>query len=241
LNIKRGNELILEMKIKILLFGRLISVVGKKSIQLYTIGTECEVRDIKKIVFQMFPQIQKETFRIVVNQQICNDDHTVNEGDEIAFLPPISGGALCYLTKRKITQGLVKKITNFKDPTCGATLTFLGKIRKDKDSRYGKRFIEKIVYSAYEEMAEKQIDKIVNIAKEKFNVMHVFVKHRIGTVHVGEIAFLVVVFSSHRKEGINAIDYIIDEVKSKVPIWKKEILSDGIENWQDGEMIKSLK
>ncbi len=87
-------------------------------------------------------------------------------------------------------------------------------------------------------MAENEIDKIVNFAKEKYKVNQILIKHRIGNVSVGEIAFIVVVFSAHRKEGLQAIDFIIEEVKSKVPIWKKEVYTDGSENWQDGVMIK---
>lgn len=226
------------MKLEILLFGPLISKFGRRHIKLYIDGTTCEVREIKRIVLNMSPNIRGLNFKVVVNQEICDDDHTVKEGDEVAFLPPISGGAYSYLTKGKITQSFVKQMSNYQDSNCGSTLTFLGKVRKDRATNKENAYIEQIEYSAYIVMAEKEIDKIIEYTKERFDVRHIVVKHRIGKVKLGEIAFLVVVFSPHRKEGIQAIEYIVDEIKTKVPIWKKEIYSDGTEKWRDGVMIK---
>ena len=86
-------------------------------------------------------------------------------------------------------------------------------------------------------MAEREIDKILKLAKKNFNLGQLFLRHRIGDVYVGETAFVVVVCSAHRKEGLLAINHIIDEVKNKVPIWKKEVYEDGSINWQDGKLI----
>lgn len=226
------------MKVKILLYGRIRSTVGNNTIQVNIKGIECNVQDLKDIVFQKFPEITNETFAIVVNQEICNNKSKVKEDDEIAFLPPISGGSFSYLTKRRISNNFIKEISSLECKNCGSILTFIGKIRKDESSITPQRFIKKIEYTAYEYMAENEIDKIVNFAKEKYKVNQILIKHRIGNVSVGEIAFIVVVFSAHRKEGLQAIDFIIEEVKSKVPIWKKEVYTDGSENWQDGVMIK---
>lgn len=226
------------MKLKISLFGPFISKFGRGHISVYIDGTTCEVREIKKIVLDMFPNIRGLNFKVVVNQEICDDDHTVNEGDEVAFLPPISGGAYSYLTKRKITESFMKQASNYQDSYCGSTLVFVGRVRKDRTFKKENVYIQQLEYSAYLEMAEKEIDKIIQYTKKTFGVKHIVVKHRIGKVKLGEIAFLVVVFSPHRKEGNQAIDYIIDQVKSKVPIWKKEIYSDGTAKWQEGVMIK---
>ncbi len=81
-------------------------------------------------------------------------------------------------------------------------------------------------------MAEKEIDKIIKKAKRKFKVREIIVKHRTGRVKLGEIAFFVAVLSAHRKEGFSAIQFIIDEIKKKVPIWKKEILSNEKYRWK---------
>ncbi|MCZ6469115.1 MAG: molybdenum cofactor biosynthesis protein MoaE [Candidatus Dadabacteria bacterium] len=226
------------MKIKILLFGQLRSTIGRNSIVLGLTGSEYNVQEIKELVYRDFPDIKKEIFRVVVNQEICDDNHMIKEGDEIAFLPPISGGADSYITRKKISPEYITRVSNSNDSDCGSVLTFIGRIRKDVSPKDGETHIEKIEYSVYEEMAEKEIHRIVESAKNKFKVADIIVKHRIGIVKVGEVAFFVAVFSSHRKEGIHAIDFIIDEVKTKVPIWKKEIYSDGKEYWRDGFIIK---
>ncbi len=226
------------MKLKILLFGPLISKLGGSHINIDIDGKRCEVREIKRIAINKFPEIQGLSFKVVVNQEVCNDDDAVKIGDEVAFLPPISGGAYSYLTKRKITQSLVKQISSYDDPNCGSTLIFIGRVRKDKASKKETAYINQLEYSSYLEMAEKEIDIIIQYVKKRFDIRHIVVKHRIGKVKLSEIAFLVVVVSRHREEGTQAIEYIIDQVKRKVPIWKREFYSDGTVKWQEGVTIK---
>lgn len=115
-------------------------------------------------------------------------------------------------------------------PISGAFITFEGRVRAD---RVGDKYVERIIYECYVPMAEREIEKIKQEAYEKFGIDFVIVKHRIGEVYVGDVALFVAVLSKHRKEGFQAIQYIIDEVKKRVPIWKKEILSDGSSRWRE--------
>lgn len=225
------------MNVNILFFGRIRAAVGKKSISVTIKGTECYVEELKKIVFNEFPNINQETFTIVVNKEVYQGNKKIKDGDEVAFLPPISGGSFTYLTKRKITNNFIKEFSSLGNENYGSTLTFIGRIRKDESANTPRRFIKKLEYTAYEEMAEKEIDKIVKSTMENFKVGKIFLKHRIGDVYLGDAAFVVVVYSAHRKEGMLAINNIIEEVKSKVPIWKKEVYGDGSENWQEGKLI----
>ncbi len=139
-----------------------------------------------------------------------------------------------YLTNKKITRKFIYEILNKKDDKSGSFIIFTGKVRKDK---IDKNFVKEIIYESYEKMAEKEIDKIIKKAKKKFRVREIIVKHRIGKVKLGEIAFFVAVFSAHRKEGFSAIQFIIDEIKKKVPIWKKEILSNEKYRWKEEENV----
>ncbi len=142
-----------------------------------------------------------------------------------------------YLTNRKITKKFIEKILNKKDEKAGSFIIFTGKVRKDavvNPGTRGKTYVREIIYEAYNKMAEKEIESIVKFAENKFKVREIIVKHRIGRVKVGEIAFLVAVFSEHRKEGFSAIQFIINKIKKKVPIWKKEILSNGKARWKKG-------
>ncbi|GBD03246.1 Molybdopterin synthase catalytic subunit [bacterium HR19] len=129
------------------------------------------------------------------------------------------------MRKRKyIVKGKISFRFSRGDEKCGSFVVFLGVVRADKTPVGKVKYIE---YSAYEEMAEKEIEKIIKEAKEKFRVEEIDVKHRVGKVRVGEPSFLVVVSSEHRKEGFAAAKYITDEVKKRVPIWKKEVTDKG--------------
>ncbi|MGH7884729.1 MAG: molybdenum cofactor biosynthesis protein MoaE, partial [Thermodesulfobacteriota bacterium] len=99
-------------------------------------------------------------------------------------------------------------------------------------------YVTTINYTAYETMAENEINKIVDNAIKRFGLIYVVVKHRLGKVKLNETAFFVAVFSQHRKEGIKSMDFIIDEVKNKVPIWKEEFYSDGSKSFKSGLLIK---
>lgn len=139
-----------------------------------------------------------------------------------------------YLTGRKIKEDSVYRIFSTRDYGSGAMIVFTGRVRRDKVKG---TYVKEIIYEAYKEMAEKEIEKIVELARKKFKVRKIFVKHRTGRVKVGEIAFLVAVLAAHRKEGFSAVQFIIDEVKAKVPIWKKEIMDDGSERWKEEKNV----
>jgi molybdopterin synthase catalytic subunit len=134
-----------------------------------------------------------------------------------------------YLVKEKMNLEELLKNFDFGSGKNGSTIMFTGIVRSDEIKKGV--FVSKIFYDAYEPMAEKEIAKIEKEAKEKFPLDSVLIKHRIGFVDVGEISFVVIVSSPHREEGFKAIQFIIDEVKRKVPIWKKEILSNGETVW----------
>jgi molybdopterin synthase catalytic subunit len=137
-----------------------------------------------------------------------------------------------YIVRGKIEDILENDVLNVVDKNCGSFIIFEGRVRADEvdDSE-----VEKIIYESYIEMAEREIAKIESVAIEKFSVKKVIIKHRVGEVKVGEIALLVAVLSEHRKEGFEAIQYVIDEIKRRVPIWKKEILKNGKQRWVEGE------
>lgn len=112
------------------------------------------------------------------------------------------------------------------DPTMGSFIVFQGKVRSH--SQNGE--VEAIEYSAYEELALSQLEKIVREVEEKYKVT-VYAAHRIGRLTVGETALVVATLSPHRQEGFLATMEVIDRIKSEVPIWKKEILTDGRAVW----------
>ena len=111
--------------------------------------------------------------------------------------------------------------------SCGATAVFLGTVRSTNEGR----IVNGIEYSAYEEMAEKEMQAILGEAAAKFVIRNGIIEHRIGTLDVGEISIAVVVAHPHRHFAMDALRYIVDQTKSRATIWKLEHYTDGSREW----------
>lgn len=119
----------------------------------------------------------------------------------------------------------------------GAVTTFAGTVRDNTKGR-GTSYL---VYDAYKEMAEKKMKEIGDELKEKWEVDSVAVLHRVGKLEIGEISVLIAISSAHRKASLEACHYAIDRLKETVPIWKKEVWSDGGEAWIEGDISAPQK
>lgn len=121
-------------------------------------------------------------------------------------------------------------------PECGATVTLDGYARKyTKDKASGEiRETEYLVYEAYEPMALKEMEKLLDAAKQQFEIANVGIVHRIGRLEIGETSVVISVAAPHRKPAFAACEWLILELKRTVPIWKKEVYADG-EMWVEGE------
>lgn len=117
-------------------------------------------------------------------------------------------------------------ISDVSGPQCGAVVLFLGTVRDHSEGKVGVTHLE---YEAYDDVVETKIDEIVAEAHGKWNLESVSVIHRVGSLQVGEISVAVAVGSGHRDEAFVAGRYVIDELKSRVPIWKKEHWPGGAE------------
>jgi molybdopterin synthase catalytic subunit len=103
---------------------------------------------------------------------------------------------------------------------------FIGTVR----SKTGEKKVIRLEYEAYEPMAILELKKIIEMAKEKWNLKGWAISHRVGTLNIGDVAVVVAVSTAHRKESFEACQFIIDSLKQTVPIWKKEVF-DGGEEW----------
>ena len=122
-------------------------------------------------------------------------------------------------------------------PEVGAWIVFTGVTRKD--GQFGKT--KALYYEAYEPMAIKEMERIEREAKEKFGILFAEIHHRLGLVEVGDVSMVVIVGAAHRKEGFDAIRWMVDEVKHTVPIFKKEINEEG-EFWiEEGTPMDRVK
>jgi molybdopterin synthase catalytic subunit len=112
-------------------------------------------------------------------------------------------------------------------PECGATAIFLGTVRSENEGRG----VDGIEYSAYEEMAEREMLTILEESTSRYSIHSAIVEHRIGDLDVGEASIAVVVTHPHRAAAMDALRYIVDETKTRAPIWKREKYSDGTREW----------
>jgi len=117
------------------------------------------------------------------------------------------------------------------DPQCGAVALFLGTVRAHSEGKEGVTHLE---YEAYDDVADRKIAEIVAEARERWDVVRIAVVHRVGSLDVGEASVAVAVGSGHRSEAFAAARYVIDELKARVPIWKKEHWPGGAEWVREG-------
>jgi molybdopterin synthase catalytic subunit len=177
---------------------------------------------------------------IAVNQTYARHDHILQEGDEVAILPPVSGGAETSVITEPIVQLVRKSIDSapitaaVKAGTDGAVCVFDGIVRNNTRGRATLH----LDYEAYEEMALKQMRLLRLEAIEHFGVREVAIIHRLGRLVVGETSVLIVVASAHRGAAFDACRFVIDTLKKTVPIWKREQFVDGAV-WSDGEPFPS--
>ena len=111
--------------------------------------------------------------------------------------------------------------------SCGALASFVGIVRNHDHGRA----VKKLFYECYFSMAEKMIQQIIEESKAKWAVDEVHVTHRVGSLDIGEVAVAIAVSAAHRAEAFAACRFIIEAIKNKVPIWKKEIFEDGVSEW----------
>lgn len=227
------------MKVRVLFFGMLKDVTGRSS-DLLSLPDQAKLDDVFRHYEKLTPQIGKlaSSIAVSVNQQFAELDLILKDGDEVAFLPPVSGGSeallrssqgsRCSIVREKInTQMVLEKL---KQPADGAAVVFEGVVR---NHTRGRRTLY-LIYEAYEEMALKQMNALAEEALRQFPIRDVALVHRLGRLEIGEVSVLVVVASAHRAAAFDACRWLIDALKRSVPIWKKEHFEDGAV-WADGE------
>ena len=176
------------------------------------------------------PALAGQRYRPAVNQEYADAETVLQEADEVVFIPPVSGGAgaaLCRITGEPIDAGaLIAAVQTAAD---GAVCVFYGVVREDSRQRTV-RYLE---YDAFPEMAEKKMRQILDEVAQRWPEQRAAIVHRIGRLEIGEASVVIAVASPHRGESFEACRYVIDRVKQEVPIWKKEVFTDG-EAWVEG-------
>lgn len=228
------------MRIRVLFFGVLKEMAASQS-QTLDLPVGATVDAVLEHYQQLLPQQPKlwSTLAIAVNQNYAARASQLHDGDEVALLPPVSGGSASpvvtpavILVREPIdTPSLVAGVKQGED---GAVVVFDGIVR---NNTRGRRTLY-LVYEAYEEMALRLMQGLANEAIAAHGVRAVTIVHRLGRLEVGETSVLIVVASAHRAQAFEACRWIIDTLKKTVPIWKKEHFEDGAV-WADGEPFPS--
>ena len=221
----------------VLFFGILKEFVGKAA-DVIDVPEGASVRDVLAHYEALTPRLQESlpSLALAVNQEYAGPDTRLRPDDELAVLPPVSGGApdqagsepratlvRDVIDTRRILAGL-------KRGEDGAALVFEGVVR---NQTRGRKTLY-LDYEAYEEMALKQMESLAVQALQQFQIRDVAIVHRLGRLEIGETSVLIAVASAHRAAAFDACRWLIDTLKRTVPIWKKEHFEDGAV-WADGD------
>ena len=166
-----------------------------------------------------------------VNQEYAERDRELAEGDEVAVIPPVSGGAF-RLVDGPIDLGAV--VAEVEDEQAGAIATFEGTVRRQSRGRT----VTALEYEAYGGMAEKVMAEIAEGVKSRYELCEVAVTHRVGRCEVGDVSVAIAVSAPHRHDALAACRDVIDELKERVPLWKKELYEGG-EEWIGQRLVEN--
>lgn len=221
------------MQVRVLYFGALRELLAREN-ETVELPARATVTQLIEHCMVRAPRLRgfAAAIAVAVNREYASQDHLLCDGDEVALLPPVSGGApdepLVRLQREPIRP--VELLDALKQGSDGAVVVFDGIVR---DNTRGRRTLY-LDYEAYEEMALQQMQGLIEKAKSQFSIREAVLLHRLGRLEIGETSVWIAVASAHRAAAFDACRWIIDTLKTTVPIWKKEHFGDGAV-WADGE------
>ncbi len=215
--------------VRVRFFAVLVEAAGRELLEL-TLPAGATVRAALEAVGEQVPAVRRygSSLLAAVNFDYVTGDHVLREGDELALIPPVSGGAgggRFEVVEGPIDVGAL--IAEVAHPSCGAIATFLGTVRDHAEGRP----VAGIEYHAYREMAVRKLAEIGEEIRREWGLDRVAIVHRVGRLAIGEISVAIAVAAPHRAEAFAACRHAIERIKVIVPIWKKEAWADGGSRW----------
>jgi molybdopterin synthase catalytic subunit len=211
------------MQVTVRYFALVREITGKRTEEREVPGGTSAGELLDQIVAE-YPTIERlrRASMLMVNQEYVQPDYVLSEGDEVALIPPVSGGAGAFQVIEDLIDvpAVMREVA---DPSAGAIATFIGTVRntaRGRDVLY-------LDYEAYPAAAEKMLARIGDEIAERWGIDRVAITHRIGQLEIGEASVAIAVSSPHRNEAFEACHYAIERIKQIVPIWKKEYYAGG--------------
>lgn len=222
------------MEIRVRLFAGLHQLVGAREVTL-SLSEGATAGQLKERFADAYPQARVflPTLVCAVAEDYVTADHVLRAGDEVALIPPVSGGAeesmdgVFGIGPEPLDPGPL--VESVRRDESGAVALFYGVVRNENLGRN----VLYLEYDAYPEMAVKKMREVAAEVRDKYPVTGVGILHRTGRLEIGETSLLVAVSSGHRKEAFEACHFAVDRIKQIVPVWKKEVFEGG-EEWIEG-------
>jgi molybdopterin synthase catalytic subunit len=205
------------MRVTVRLFAGLRERAGTSSFELEDVGRVADV----------WPRLElgdePPGLLYAVNREYVERDRELADGDEVALIPPVSGGSFRLVDGPLDVAAVLREVES---PDAGAIASFVGTVRR----RSRERDVLHLDYEAYEEMAEEMLDRLGADLTERHGLAAVAIHHRLGHVEIGEASVVIAVSAAHRAAALDACREAIETLKSEIPLWKKEVYEGG-EEW----------
>ena len=222
------------MKVSVLYFAVFRERIGRDE-EALELPAGARVADAIEALAARHPAIGalRGRFRVAVNQDFTGDDHELADGDELALIPPVAGGAEASISPsteryaRLIGEplSLDRCIAAVAGSGMGGIVTFTGMVRRQSRGT----LVDHLEYEAYGSMAVRELVRLCDEIEAEIAGTRLAVEHRVGRLVVGDIAVVIAAAAPHRAEAFTACRAMIDRLKDRVPIWKKEVGEDGAE------------
>lgn len=219
------------MQIRAVFFARLRREVGLEELVLDV----PEGADVRAVAAQLEQErgLSLSGCMVAVNETYAAPEQVVQDGDEVAFLPPVAGGSgeadtFCEVTAEVLT--LAPADAFLVRPHCGAQAYFVGTVRSPNAGQV----VAHIDYEAYAPMAQKVMEAAAALARARHGELRVWLQHRTGRLAPAEASIVIGVASPHRRAALEACDFLIEHLKVELPVWKHEATDSG-EHWVSGQ------
>jgi molybdopterin converting factor subunit 1 len=222
------------MKLRVLYFAVFREKIGRTD-DVLELAEDARVRDALAALAAQHPVIARLAgrFRVAVNEEMCGDDQALADGDELALIPPVAGGAedgaeddrARHVQLIATPLSLDRCLAAVAGPGMGGIVTFTGMVRRQSRGVA----VDHLEYEAYGSMAVREMTRLCEELEVEHPGIRIAVEHRVGRLEIGELAVVIAAAAPHRAEAFAACRAMIDRLKDRVPIWKKEVGDDGAE------------